>query len=211
MKSLQETLAYMRNDLLKELGLMLQVEAQTTKAEIRINQERVAAKIEVTRHDFQTQLKEEVQARTERGKGTYTGTANPPKFHGTTSLAAFQRQFKTVAEHNCCTRLEKCTYLIILQGRPTNMIYGVPKGATFEETLKTLEALCRNQLLAAAYRSQLKTRIQGVGESLQEFATAIEQLAHLIYPALPEDHVRRKAGKALADKVEDSWRRENGE
>jgi hypothetical protein len=32
---------------------------------------------------------------------------------------------------------------------------------------------------------------------------AIEQLAHCAYPALPEDHIRREAGKAFADGVED--------
>jgi hypothetical protein len=38
---------------------------------------------------------------------------------------------------------------------------------------------------------------------LQEFATAIKQLAHRAYPAIPEDHIRREAGKAFADEVED--------
>jgi hypothetical protein len=38
---------------------------------------------------------------------------------------------------------------------------------------------------------------------LQEFATAIKQLAHRSYPALPENHTRRGAGKALADGVKD--------
>jgi hypothetical protein len=36
-----------------------------------------------------------------------------------------------------------------------------------------------------------------------EFATAIKQLAHFAYPALAHDHVRREAGKALTDRVED--------
>jgi hypothetical protein len=31
---------------------------------------------------------------------------------------------------------------------------------------------------------------------------AIDQLAHHSYPSLPEDHIRRQAGKALADGVE---------
>jgi hypothetical protein len=69
------------------------------------------------------------------------------------------------------------------------------KGATYEETLEAL----KDQHLAAAYRSHLKTRTQRVGESLQEFA--VEQLAHRAYPALPEDHVRREAGKAFAEGV----------
>jgi hypothetical protein len=41
-------------------------------------------------------------------------------------------------------------------------------------------------------------------ESFQEFATAIEHLAYRTYPTLPEHHIRRKAGKALADGVGDS-------
>jgi hypothetical protein len=32
---------------------------------------------------------------------------------------------------------------------------------------------------------------------------AIEQLAHRAYPTLPEDHIKREAGKAFADGVED--------
>jgi hypothetical protein len=44
---------------------------------------------------------------------------------------------------------------------------------------------------------------QKAGESLQEFATAIEHLAHRAYPTLPEEHIRREAGKTFADGVQD--------
>jgi hypothetical protein len=57
-QSLQKTLADKRKDLHKDLDLMSQVEAQTMKAEIRMNQERMEAEIAVTRRKFQTQLKE---------------------------------------------------------------------------------------------------------------------------------------------------------
>jgi hypothetical protein len=50
---------------------------------------------------------------------------------------------------------------------------------------------------------QLKTRTQSVKESLQECATAVEQLNHYTYPALPEDYIGREAGKAFANMVED--------
>jgi hypothetical protein len=83
------------------------------------------------------------------------------------------------------------------------VLLGVLKGATYEETLETLKDHFRDQHLAVAYRSQLKTRTQAVGESLQGFATAVEQLAHRAYPALPEDHIRRDTGKEFADGVED--------
>jgi hypothetical protein len=84
------------------------------------------------------------------------------------------------------------------------VLHRVPKGTTYEETLEALEDHIEDQHLAATYPSQLKTRTLGVGESLQEFATAVEQLAHCTYPALPEDHIRREAGKTFADKVEDT-------
>lgn len=66
------------------------------------------------------------------------------------------------------------------------MLYGVLKGATYEEILDALEDRFGDQDLAASYHIQLKKGTQGVGEFLQGCATAIEQLAHCVYPALPE-------------------------
>lgn len=82
-----------------------------------------------------------------------------------------------------------------MQGQATDVLHGVLKGATCEEILVALENRFGDQYLAAAYCSQLKTRTQGVGECLQEFVTAVEQLVHRAYPALL-DHIRREAGKA---------------
>jgi hypothetical protein len=50
--------------------------------------------------------------------------------------------------------------------------------------------------------SQLKTRTQDAGETIQEFYTAVEQLAHRTYTALPEDNLRRKVGKTFAEGME---------
>lgn len=49
-----------------------------------------------------------------------------------------------------------------------------------------------DQHLVAVYRSQLKMRTQGVGQSFQEFATVAEELLHCSYPVLLKDHVRRQ-------------------
>jgi hypothetical protein len=78
--------------------------------------------------------------------------------------------------------------------------HGIPKGETYEEALQALEDCFGDQHFAAAYRSQLKARTQWVGESWQEFATTIE---HRAYPTLPEDNIRREAGKAFAEGVQD--------
>lgn len=45
---------------------------------------------------------------------------------------------------------------------PSDVLHGFPKGATYEE----IHQRFGDQHLAAAYGSQLKTRIQGVRESL---------------------------------------------
>jgi hypothetical protein len=128
----------------------------------------------------------------------------PPKLNRTTSKPVFWCQFETIAEHNYCTCLKKSTYLITtLQGQATDVLHGIQKAATYEETLEALEDQFGDQHIATMYRSQLNTRTQTVGESLQEFATAIKQLIHHGYQALPEDHIRRAAGKAFADGVED--------
>jgi hypothetical protein len=201
-----------RNDLMETirdtkeyLQLKLTSFKDNTQNLINSKQDTMEAKIESTRLEFQSQL-EEVMARAELGRrqGVCTSTAQPPTFDGTTFWAVFRRQFETVAEHNCWTRLEKPMYLITsLQGRATDVLHGIPKSATYEETLLAVEDRLGDHHFTAACRSQLKTRTQRTGESLQESATAIEQLTHRAYPTLPEKHIRREAGKAFADGVED--------
>jgi hypothetical protein len=192
MKSLLATITHTREHLHEELGLMIQGKAQMTKTLMDATRRGLGAKIA------------EVEAKCGRGTGTGAGAAKPTKFNGTTSWTVFWHQFETLAEYNCGTRLEKSIYLITaMQGHATHELHGVLKKATYEETLGALEDRFGDQHLAAAYRSQLKSRTQGVGESLQEFATAIEQLAHCAYPALPENHIRREAGKAFENVVQD--------
>jgi hypothetical protein len=71
-----------------------------------------------------------------------------------------------------------------LQGRATNILHGVRKGTTYEETLEALEDHFGDQHLATAYHSHLEARNQDVGETLQEYTIAIKQLAHHAYLAL---------------------------
>jgi hypothetical protein len=48
----------------------------------------------------------------------------------------------------------------------------------YDDTLQVLEDRSGDQHYAAAYRCQLTTRTKKAGESVQDFVTAIEQLAH---------------------------------
>jgi hypothetical protein len=118
-------------------------------------------------------------------------------------LGCVRRQFETLAEHSHWTHQEKATYFITdFKGWAADVLHGIPTNATCEETLQALEDRFGDQQFAAAYRSQLKAKTQKVGETSQEFAMAIEHLAHGAYPTLPQDHIRKEAGKAVADGVE---------
>lgn len=90
-----------------------------------------------------------------------------------------------------------------LRGQATDVLHGILTNATYEESLQALEDRFVDRHFAAAYRSELKMRTQRALESLQDFAMAIEQLAHHAYPTLPEDCIRREALKAFTDMVED--------
>jgi hypothetical protein len=77
-------------------------------------------------------------------------------------------------------------YLITaLKCRVADVLYRIPKNATYEETLQALQDHFGDQHFAALFHSQLKTRIHRAGESLQAFAMAVEQLAQHAYPTLP--------------------------
>jgi hypothetical protein len=100
---------------------------------------------------------------------------------------------------------EKSTYLTTtMKGRENNVLPSIPTNMTYQDTLQALENRFGDQHIAAAYHCQLTARTQKVGESLQNFAMAIELLAHRAYPTLPKDHIGREAGKAFTYGVEDT-------
>jgi hypothetical protein len=88
------------------------------------------------------------------------------------------------------------------EGRPADVLHGIPTSTTYEDTLQAIEDRFGDQYFAAAYGCQL-TRTRKAGESLQDFATAIERLAHRAYPTLSEDHIRKEAGNAFSYCVRD--------
>jgi hypothetical protein len=102
-----------------------------------------------------------------------------------------------------------------MSGRPERrpLIFSVPCGARLpvfysgpaEASYNIIGAL-RDRFgycqLAAAYRSQLKARVQTSGEILQEFAAAVEQLAHQAL-GLSVSFIQTEAAQAFIDGVRD--------
>jgi hypothetical protein len=81
--------------------------------------------------------------------------------------------------------------------------YSVPAGASYEDIVGALQDRFREHQLAAAYQSHLKARVPTGGETLQEFAAAVEQLAHRALVGLPADHIQTEAAYAFIDGIRD--------
>jgi hypothetical protein len=128
--------------------------------------------ISAKKRRFQSQL-EEVEAVVERGSrpAVSANTARPPTFNGNTSWSSFRRHFEIVADYNPWSDREESTYLTTAsKGRAARRATRHPDQY---DILRALEDRFGDQHFAAAYRCQLTTGIQKVGESLQDYATVI--------------------------------------
>jgi hypothetical protein len=113
----------------------------------------------------------------------------------------FRRRFETAEEHNYWTPRKKATYIIAAlnePGCPHSIVHGVPTRATHKEVTEALRNRYGDHHLEAASYSQLKRRIQLVGESLQEFAAAIDHLVHRAHVQRHEHLISKQAAHAFA-------------
>jgi hypothetical protein len=93
--------------------------------------------------------------------------------------------------------------LTALWGWACNILHGVPRGSKYKESIGATEDRFGERSLTTGYHNQLKILTQDNGESLQKFATTIEQLTHHAFPALHEDHVLRGACYAFGNGIRD--------
>jgi hypothetical protein len=93
--------------------------------------------------------------------------------------------------------------LSVLQGPAADILHSIPAGASYEDIIGALRDRFGDHQLAAAYRSQLKARVQLNGETLQKVAAAVEQLAHRALVGLPVGFIQTEAANAFIDGVRD--------
>jgi len=163
--------------------------------------------IEATRRELEAQLAA-VDVRSRRagggGQGAHSTTVKPPKFDGATFWAVFHRQFEAAAVQNNWTSNEKAAHLLsVLQGKAADILHTVPAEAKYEDIVGALQDRFGDHQLAAAYRSQLKARVQASSETLQEFAAAVEQLAHRAFVGLPVAFIQTEAAQSFIHGVRD--------
>jgi len=185
--------------------------AGQTELEDRLDkqQKNVASMVEQQaqnlREEFEAQLAA-VEARSRcvggGGPGASTTTVTPPKFGSATPWVVFHRQFEAMAVQNNWMPSEKAAHLLsVLHSKAADMQNTVPSEAIYEDIVESLRDRFDDHQLAAAYRSQLKVRVQAGGETLQEFAAAIEQLAHRALVGLPVAFVQMEAAHSFIDSI----------
>jgi len=159
--------------------------------------------IEATRKELDSQLAAVDASAVCTGSGgprASSSTVKPPRFDGTTSWSVFHRQFEAAAFQNNWTQSERAAHLLsVLHRKAAGILHTVPADATYEAIVGALQVRFVHHQLAAAYRSQLKTRMQASEETLQDFAAAVEQLAHRAFVGLPVTFIQTEAAHSFID------------
>ena len=91
----------------------------------------------------------------------------------------------------------------MLHSQAAGILHTVKTGATYDGIVGALRDRFGDHQPAAAYRSQLITRVQMSGETLQEFGAALEQLAHRALVGLPVAFIQTEAAHAFIDGIRD--------
>ncbi|GBN32376.1 hypothetical protein AVEN_251318-1 [Araneus ventricosus] len=105
-------------------------------------------------------------------------------FDGQTSWTVFKTQFDVVSSTNGWTDFMKASQLVAsLRGSAAEVLQGIPADKLTDLTTieKALESRFGDSHLTQFYRTELKTRRQKPGESLQELAADVERLMSLAY------------------------------
>ncbi|GBM42270.1 hypothetical protein AVEN_234989-1 [Araneus ventricosus] len=127
-------------------------------------------------------------------------------FDGQTSWTVFKAQFDVVSSTNGWTDFVKASQLVAsLRGSAAVVLQGIPADKLTDLTTieKALDARFGDNHLTQFYRTELKTRRQKPGESLQELAADVERLMSLAYVDCPLDVRESLAAQYFVDAIRD--------
>ncbi|GBL97787.1 hypothetical protein AVEN_68622-1 [Araneus ventricosus] len=118
----------------------------------------------------------------------------------------FKTQFDVVSSTNGWTDFVKASQLVAsLRGSAAEVLQGIPADKLTDLTTieKALESRFGDSHLMQFYRTELKTRRQKPGESLQVLAADVERLMSLAYAECPLDVRESLAAQYFVDAIRD--------
>ncbi|GBN87986.1 hypothetical protein AVEN_72676-1, partial [Araneus ventricosus] len=178
--------------------------------EVQVKMEEVEEKVQVRIGDLEKRLSE-LQDR------PINFPANPDlmysrptvkslTFDGQTSWIVFKTQFDVVSSANGWNNFVKASQLVTsLRGTAAEVLQGIPSDKLTDLTTieNALEARFGDSHLTQFYRTELKTRRQKPGESLQVLAADVERLMSLAYAECPQDVRDSLAAQYFVDAIKD--------
>ncbi|GBN43198.1 hypothetical protein AVEN_78849-1 [Araneus ventricosus] len=133
-------------------------------------------------------------------------TVKPLTFDRQTFWTVFKTQFDVVSSTNGWTDFVKASQLVAsLRGSAAEVLLGIPADKLTDLTTieKALESRFGDSHLMQFYRTELKTRKQKPGKSLQELAADVERLMSLAYDECPLDVQESLAAQNFVDAIRD--------
>ncbi|GBO06694.1 hypothetical protein AVEN_199096-1 [Araneus ventricosus] len=126
-------------------------------------------------------------------------------FDGQTSWTVFKTQFDVVSSANGWNNFVKASQLVTsLRGSAAEVLQGIPSDLTDLTAIENaLEARFGDSHLTQFYRTELKTRRQKPGESLQVLAVDVERLMSLAYAECPQEVRDSLAAQYFVDAIRD--------
>ncbi|GBM17935.1 hypothetical protein AVEN_240430-1 [Araneus ventricosus] len=127
-------------------------------------------------------------------------------FNGQTSWTVFKTQFDVVSSANGWNNRVKASQLVAsLRGSAAEVLQGIPSDKLTDLTTieNALEARFGDSHLTQFYRTELKTRRQKPGESVQVLAAYVERLMSLAYAECPQDVRDSLAAQYFVDSITD--------
>lgn len=136
-----------------------------------------------------------------------TSRRKPQDFDGSASWAAYRAQFELIATNNRWSTRQKAVELAAsLKGPALETLACVPLEhlENYEALTDVLEQRFGTAHQEQLHRTQLRTRVRGSNESLQELALDVERLAYLAYPEAPAEFRTTIACDQFIDALEDT-------
>ncbi|XP_049307227.1 uncharacterized protein LOC125777122 [Bactrocera dorsalis] len=117
-----------------------------------------------------------------------------PTFDGSIPFQIFKLQFEKTATANNWNAADKVASLFVsLKGPAAEILQTIPdcERDNYEALMSAIERRYGSEHRKQIYQIELQNRGQKMNESLQEFATEIERLAHLANADAPVDYIER--------------------
>ncbi|GBM64669.1 hypothetical protein AVEN_183423-1 [Araneus ventricosus] len=204
-----------------EVEEKVQMKIEDVKSEVKGKFEevehKVQGKIEEVEHKVQGKIGDIERRLSELEIRPFSFSASPEFMHsrptiksltfdGQTSWTVFKTQFDVVSSTNGWTDFVKASQLVAsLRGSAAEVLQGIPATKLTDLTTieKALESRFGDSHLTQFYRTELKTRRQKPGESLQELAADVERLMSLAYAECPLDVRESLAAQYFVDAIRD--------